>query len=178
MPWGQVVALDAALDTGKLDLAEKLTSGWSDEVASRPVFALRLARLRRYQGKADDAVKASGHALEQGNVTARDLIERVYDLLDGHYSSGARDLVAKYPSLLGPMTGFLQVLADASKHKANAKVKAAQLDLPPDAAPLVLRVMAARALAAVGDKRAKAYVKDLLKKDPDNPDLKQALQAL
>jgi len=177
-PWGQIVALDAALDTGQLELAGKVVSGWSDDVKKRPVFALRLARLRRYQGKAEEAVKASGNALESGNVTARDLIERVDDLLDGHYSKGARELIAKYPSVLGPMTGFLQVLADANQHKANAKVKASQLDLPPDAAPLLLRTMAARALVAVGDKRAKKYLKALLKQHRTNPELLRAQKDL
>ncbi len=178
VPWGQIVALDAALDTGQLDLAGKLVSGWSDETKKRPVFALRLARLLRYQGKAEDAVKASSNALEQGNVTARDLIERVYDLLDGHYTAGARTLIAKYPSVLGPMTGYLQVLADAKQHKKLAKVKAAQLDLPSDAAPLLLRTLAARAMAAVGDKRAKKYVKLLLKQYKTNPELLQAKKDL
>jgi hypothetical protein len=178
VPWGQIVALDAALDTGQLELADKVVSGWSDEVKKRPVFALRLARLLRYEGKAEEAVKASGNALESGNVTARDLIERVDDLLDGHYGKGARELIAKYPSVLGPMTGFLQVMADANQHKANAKVKASQLELPPDAAPLLLRTMAARALVAVGDKRAKKYLKALLKQHKSNPDLQQALKDL
>jgi tetratricopeptide (TPR) repeat protein len=176
VPWGELVAADAALDTGNLDLADKLVSAWPD-TSNRPVFAVRVARLRRYQGKNDEALRASDQAMSQGNVTARDLIERVYDLLAAGDVKGAHDVVAKYSTLLGPMTAWLQVLVNAPKHRAEANVKAAQLDLPPDAAPVLLRVMVARALAAAKDKRAVAYARGFKRSERKNPDVVAALKA-
>ncbi len=178
IPWGELVAIDAALDTGNLEVAAKIEKNWSDDALEQPVFAIRAARLARYQDKAADAVKASGRALDAGNVTARDLVERVYDQLSGDDAAGAVDLVAKYPSLLGPMTAWLQVLTQAVRHKNEAKAKVAQLDLPPEGTPLLLRILIARALGATGDKRAKSYIGEMLRGLPKNPDLLKAADDL
>lgn len=170
VPWGELVAVDAALDTGNLKLAEQLVKRW-EEGAARPVYSLRVARLRRYQGKAEDAVTASTHALDQGTTTARVLIERVYDLLANEQVAGARQLLARYPTLLGPMTGWLSALVDAAAdRKADAAVKVAQLDLPPDAAPVLLKTLVARALSAAGDKRARPYLGTLARRLGRHPD--------
>jgi hypothetical protein len=53
----------------------------------------------------------------------------------------------------------------------EAKSKASQLDPPPNEAPLLLRVVAARALAVTKDRRAKPYVKKLMKRYPKNPEV-------
>ncbi|HMJ13174.1 MAG TPA: hypothetical protein VK524_17255, partial [Polyangiaceae bacterium] len=170
VPWGELVAVDAALDIGNLTLADQIVKRW-EEGAARPVYALRVARLRRYQGKAEDAVTASGHALDQGTTTARVLIERIYDLLANQQSAGARQLLSRYPTLLGPMTGWLSALVDAAAdRKADAAVKVAQLELPPDAAPVLLKTLVARSLAAAGDKRARPYLGSLARRLSRNPD--------
>lgn len=170
VPWGELVAIDAALDTGQLERAEALLRARSE--GQRPVHLVRLARLLRYQGKPSEAIAASEKALE-ANMTVGLLLERTYGLLAADKPVAARTLVAKYPSALGPMTAWLFALIDvAEKQEAQATARIAKLDLPPDASPLALKVMVARALAAAGDKRAKPYHKALLKAHPQQPDLK------
>ena len=48
-PWGELVAVDAAIETGNLPLAEKILSKRSADTL-RPVHLRRLARLRRISG--------------------------------------------------------------------------------------------------------------------------------
>ncbi|MCC6215741.1 MAG: hypothetical protein IT376_12825 [Polyangiaceae bacterium] len=175
-PWGEPVAIDAALDQGQLDVADRIVGDWA-RPAARPSYALRAARLRRYQGKTAEAVSLSAAALE-GTATKGALVERVYALLAADQAKSAGELVARHPSLLGPLTAWLEVLVLASSAKvADANVKCAQQELPPEGAPVVLRVLAARALAAAGDRRAKAYVQALSKAFPKHPDLALAKDA-
>ncbi len=175
-PWGEIVALDAALDTGDLAGARALVDGMG-AAAARPVHALRVARLLRYEGKAADAVKVSTAAFNQGTTTARSLIEHVYVLVANEQASHAKSLVAQYSNVLGPMSKWLATLVDAAAGRvAEANVRAAQLELPPDAAPFALKVLAARALAAAGDRRGKGYVADLRRIQSGHPDLKQAAE--
>jgi predicted Zn-dependent protease len=169
-PWGELIAVDAAIETGNLPLAEKLLSKRSVETL-RPVHLRRLARLRRLQNKLDDALKASSAAAE-GGMALPLLLERVYELLAKEDVSGAKQLAAKYPSLLGPLAGWVGVLTDvASKQAASAAVRLTKLDLPPDESPLAVRILVARALMTGKDKRAKPYVLALAKKLPKNPDI-------
>lgn len=178
IPWGELVAVDAALVSGDLVLAEKLTKDWG-EGANRPVYALRLSRLRRYQDKPDDAEKLSGLALEQGSTTVPVLVERVLSLMGKNQPGPARDLIAKYPSLLGPLAGWLRMYVDAKGGRApEARAKASQLDPPADEAPLLLRVVAARALAVTKDRRAKGYVALLQKKLKKHPEVLKAAEEL
>ena len=172
-PWGELVAVDAALETGNLALAEKILAKRSAD-ALRPVHLRRLARLRRFQGKLDEALRASSAAAE-GGMALPLLLERVYELLGKDDVAGAKQIAAKYPSLLGPLSGWVGVLTDsASKQTASATVRLGKLDLPPDEAPIAVRVLAARALMAGNDKRAKPYVMALVKKLPKNPDVMAA----
>jgi tetratricopeptide (TPR) repeat protein len=170
VPWGELVAVDAALETGNLTTAERILGARTVE-NSRPVHALRLARLRRYQGKTEEALAASSRALE-ANMTPPLLIERTYELLDADKVAEARTFVAKHPSVLGPMTAWLQALIEVSaKQETQAKARVAKLELPPEAAPLRLRLLAARALDLTGDKRASPYIKELRTAAPRNPEL-------
>ena len=173
-PWGEIVATDAALDTGNLALAAKIL-GRRQGDSVRPVHSQRLARLYRYQDKPDDAVKASVAAREGGATTVSVLIESIYDLIKKDDGPAARDLLAKHPTLLGPMTSWLSVLVDmANKQKAQATARLAKLDLPPPETPLELRILVARALAASDDKRARPYVLALAKQVPKHPDVNEA----
>lgn len=169
-PWGELIAVDAALETGNLALAEKLLGKRSQETL-RPVHLRRLARLRRLQGKLDVALQASSAAAE-GGMALPLLLERVYELLAKEDVAGAKQLAAKYPTLLGPLAGWVGVLTDtASKQAASAAVRLTKLDLPPDESPIAVRVLVARALMSGKDKRANAYVTALSKKLPKNPDV-------
>lgn len=177
IPWGEIVAVDSALATGNLELADKLVKAWG-EGASRPVFALRVAQLRRYQNKLDEADKYSARALD-GTTTARVISERVYCLVAKEQATQARDLIAKYPSLLGPMADWLRMYVDAKTNKAaDARSKAAQLDFPSEEAPLLLRLGAARGLAAVKDRRAKNYIATQQRRLKKHPELALAAEDL
>ena len=172
-PWGELVAADAALDVGDLPLSSKILSRRQGD-ALRPVHYLRLARLYRYQNKADDALKAAAAARE-GSTTAALLVESLYCFLKKEDTAGARNLVAKHPTVLGPLTAWLGVLVDvASKQKAQAAARTAKLDLPPAETPLTLRILVARALVAAEDKRARPYVLALSKQVPKHPDVVEA----
>jgi len=171
--WGELVASDAALDTGDLALASKILSRRQGD-ALRPVHFLRLARLYRYQNKPEDALKAAAAARE-GSTTSAVLVESLYAFLKKDDTTGARNLVAKHPTVLGPLTAWLGVLVDAaSKQKAQAAARVAKLDLPPAETPLTLRILVARALVAAEDKRARPYVLALAKQVPKHPDLNEA----
>ncbi|MEO8902496.1 MAG: hypothetical protein ABI488_10940 [Polyangiaceae bacterium] len=172
-PWGEIVAADAALDQGNLSLAAKIL-GRREGAAVRPVHALRLSRLYRYQNKPDEAVAAAAAARE-GATTASVLIESVYAALKKDDGAAAHALVAKHPTVLGPLTAWLSVLVDGStKQKAQAAARAAKLDLPPPETPLKLRILVARALAVAADKRATPYVLVLAKQVPKHPDVIEA----
>jgi tetratricopeptide (TPR) repeat protein len=169
-PWGELIAIDSALETGNLALAEKLLAKRSPDTL-RPVHLRRLARLRRFQGKLDEALRASSAAAE-GGMALPLLLERVYELLAKEDVAAAKQLAAKYPALLGPLAGWVGVLTDAAgKQAASATVRLGKLDLPPDEAPLAVRILVTRALMAGHDKRGKPYVLLQLKKVPKNPDL-------
>jgi hypothetical protein len=169
-PWGELVAVDAALETGNLVLADKLLSKRSLETL-RPVHLRRLARLRRLQGKLDESLRASAAAAE-GGMALPLLLERIYELLAKEDVAAAKQLAAKYPSLLGPLSGWVGVLTDvASKQAASATVRLTKLDLPPDESPILVRILVARALMSGKDKRAAPYLTALLKKLPKNPDV-------
>lgn len=178
VPWGELVAFDAALDQGELELAQELVEAWKNG-SKRPVYELRLARLRRYQGKASEAVELARAALTEGTPTATALIEYVYASLAAEQPKAAREAVAKFPTLLGPMSVWLNVLIDvASGREADAAVKAGKEELPPVEAPLSLRVLVARALALSKDKRARPYLVSIFRRVPKHPDIKLALEAL
>jgi hypothetical protein len=169
-PWGELIAIDAAIETGNLVLADKLLSKRSLETL-RPVHLRRLARLRRLQGKLDEALRASAAAAE-GGMALPLLLERIYELLAKEDVASAKQLAAKYPSLLGPLSGWVGVLTDvAGKQAASATVRLTKLDLPPDESSIAVRVLVARALMSGKDKRAKPYLALLLKKLPKNPDV-------
>jgi len=172
-PWGELVAADAALDVGDLALAAKILNRRQGD-AVRPVHHLRLARLYRYQKKTDEALKAAAAARE-GTTTSSVLIESLYGFLKKDDAAGGRHLVAKHPTVLGPLTAWLGVLVDvASKQKAQAAARTAKLDLPPAETPLTLRILVARALVAAEDKRARPYLLALSKQVPKHPDVIEA----
>ena len=180
IPWGELIAIDAALDQGDLPGAQAILATRTGEQL-RPVHLLRLARLRRYQNMAKEAVEASAAALE-GNVTAPILIERTFDLVAAEELENARTLIAKYPALLGPLSGWLSTFVDGSgkekSDKAQAASRAAKLDLPPDGSALTLRVLVLRALIAAGDKRAKDYLRGLAFRAAKHPDVAMAIKEI
>jgi hypothetical protein len=178
VPWGELIAVDAALDRNDLATAEALFASRGG-VALGPVHLLREARLLRYRNKPAEAVAASEKALF-GNVTVGLLIERTYDLVAAEDSKGALELIAKYPAVLGPLAGWLTAFVEGkSPHKpvqAQAAARVAKLDFPPEASPLVVRLVALRAVVLTADKRARDYLRLMARAAPKHPDLALAIQ--
>ena len=171
-PWSDLVAMDAALDLGQTDVADKIALSWNGS-DTRPLRAIRLARLARYENHIDQADALSKAALETATVTPRTLLERAFVLVAKNRPQDVSPLLAKYPLVLGPAAGWLSGYALASAGKAEeARGHSAQLDLPPAFAPLTYRVLAAAALAAMKDKkRADPAIRALLAAGVADPDL-------
>ena len=169
-PWADVVAMDFALDTGDVDLAHKIAAKWTTE--PRPVRAVRLSRLARWDGKNDDADRLSRLALEGGTVTVRALAERVFVLVAMNKATDAAALFKAYPNVGGPLVKWLRAYAIASHGKLEeARAIISTEDPPPALAPLPARLIAASAFGAVKDTRKGGdYVKALATSFP-NPDL-------
>jgi len=176
--YGDVVALDALLDKGQLNEAEQVLSALGKRGAT-PAVGVRRARLLRYQGKNQEAVDSADAALRDGAPTQRVLVEAICALLEAENSNSARDLVTRYPAALGSAGDWLKALVDlAAKNPRRAKATVAGLQIPSADSPLLHRVLAARTLAAVGDKRAKAEVAPLLRAFARNPDVIEAARAV
>jgi tetratricopeptide (TPR) repeat protein len=179
-PWSDLVAMDTALDEGDLPSAEKVAASWGTSAESKPLRALRLARLARYEGKLDAAESLSQTALEHGTVTPRALWERVYLLVARNHAGEVGPLLSHYPLVLGPLATWLSAYAAASAgNSEGAKGRTASIDPPPPSAPIEARVLAAAALAAMKDKRRGIdYTRDVLSTGSQHPDLIAAALAL
>jgi hypothetical protein len=179
-PWSDLVAIDAALDAGDLATADKIAAAWGKESESKPLRALRLARLARYQGRLDAADALSQTPLERGSPTQRVLWERVFVLVARNRTADVSPLLAKYPLVLGPLATWLSAYAAASSGPADAaKGKTASLDPPPPSSPLEVRVVAAAAFGAMKDrKRGAEYVHGVLATGSLDPDLVAAALSL
>jgi hypothetical protein len=174
-PW---VAMDIALDRGYLDVAAELGKTWQDDESS-PARQFRMARMLRYEGNGADAVKLVDSALRSGSATQRLLIEATLCLIAVDNHKSAQELVSRYQERLGVTAGWLKVLLDAtSTNPKRAKAQAALLEPPPPGSPVVVQMLAAKALAFAGDKRAKAVVAPLLRRYALNPDVADAAKAV
>lgn len=169
IPWGELVAADSALATGNLELAERVLAERTKANAA-PVHLLRIAKLRRYQKRLDDALAASERALAE-KPSAPLGVERVLELVEKERASEAREFVARHQSALGASAGWLSVIVDtAASQPKLALSRLAQLEPPGADAPLYLRLVAARALAVSDDKRARGYVIPLVRRLGKHPD--------
>ena len=177
VPWGELVAADTALATGNLDLAERVLASRAKANAA-PVHLLRVARLRRYQKRLDDALAASERALAE-KPSAPLGIERVLELVEKERANDAREFVARHQGALGASAGWLSVVVDVAANQPKLAVaRLAQLEPPSADAPVYLRLVAARALAVSNDKRARAYVLDLARRLGKHPDALEAAALL
>jgi len=174
--WGDVIAIDAALDAGNLTVANELIDRFRD-TKDRPPRALRVARHLRYTERAADAEAPATQATAM--PTARTVVERILVLLATNRGDEARSFVAKNAQVLGPMASWVLCYIDADGPRlAESRARAALLEPPSYMAPLLWRVVSALAMGDLGDrKRGLPYVKGLLKSFPKNPDVLIAAQA-
>jgi hypothetical protein len=179
-PWADLLAMDISLDEGDLASADKIALRWGKDAESRPLRALRLARLARCEGRLDAADALSQTALAHAAVTPRVLEERVFLLVAKGRSTEVPPLLARYPLVLGPLATWLSAYASASGGNVEvAKGRTASIDPPPPGAPLHARVVAAAALGAMKDKRRGGdYVREVLASGSLHPDLVAAALAL
>ncbi|HEY8074480.1 MAG TPA: tetratricopeptide repeat protein [Labilithrix sp.] len=178
-PWGDIIAMDFALDAGDVDLAHKVTSKWVGDV--RGLRAARLARLARYEGKSDDADRLSKIALDTGTVTTRVLAERVFALVDAKKEKEALALFKSYPNVGGPLVKWLRAYAIASGggKMEEARAIVSSEDPPPPLAPLPARTYAAMAYGALKDMRhGREYVSSIANAGFANPDIAAAADRL
>ena len=176
-PWADLVAMDVALDTANVALADKLAAAWGKlSDSTPPLRALRLARLARYENRLDDADALSAAAVASGTITLRSLAERVYTLAARDKASEATPLLAKNPLVLGPLANWLSAYAAASAgHLEEARAKVSSIDPPPDLAPLTARIVAAMSLGKIQDRRrGPPAVRALIAQGVINPDIAAA----
>lgn len=179
-PWSDLVAMDTALAAGDLDLAQAIATAWGGGEA-KPLRALRLARLARWQGKLDEADRLSRVALEGGSVTLRTLEERALTLVASGKAHDALALFKSYPKVGGPVATWLRafVIASGGGKMDEARAALAQEDPPPALAPMPARIIAALTYGAVKDTRhGSDYVKPILQAGFTNPDVAAAAAAL
>jgi hypothetical protein len=178
-PWADIVAMDAALDTGDVDLAHKVAAKWQGDANTvRALRAVRLAKLARWDGKTEDADRYSRAALEGGTVTVRALAERVFVLGSMGKAGDAVALFKAYPNVGGPLAKWLRAYAVASNGKLEeARAIISTEDPPPPLASLPARMYAAMAYGAVKDTRhGNEYVKALVQAGFANPDVATAAE--
>jgi hypothetical protein len=176
-PWSDLVAMDAALDAGDVELAGKIAGQWKDDL--RPLRALRVARLARYEGRADDADKLSKAVMDGGGVpTPRALAERVFCLVAAKKEPEAVALFKTYPNVGGSYAKWLRAYAIASHGKIEeGRAIISQEDPPPPLAPLPARLWAAMAYGVTKENRkGSEYVKALAQSGYVNPDLAAAAE--
>ena len=175
-PWADLVAMDAALEVGDVELARKVATKWQGE--PKALRAVRLARLARWEGKNEDADRYSRAALEGGTVTVRALAERVFVLVAMNKAPEAIALFKAHPNVGGPLAKWLRAYAVASNGKTEeARAILSQEDPPPALAPLPARTVAAMAYGAVKDSRkGNEYVKALVSAGFANPDVATAAE--
>jgi hypothetical protein len=178
-PWADLVAMDAMLDTGDVDSADKIAQQWKSDV--RPLRAVRLSRLARYQGKLEDADKYSDAAVRTGTVTLRSLAERVYTLVAMSKAHDAITLMKSYPNVGGSIWKWLRAYATASGggKMDEARALVAGEDPPPALAPMPARMIAASAYGAMKDTRHGApYVMPIVGAGFSNPDTSAVTEKL
>lgn len=158
-------------DGGRRGQAETFGKGWGD-VSLKPARALRLARLARLTGKGEEADRLSKIAVEQGTVVPSALVERVLVLCGLGKAADALALLGRYSLLAPDEQPWLRAYVTAQSGEADRRQEQVEaLEEPDKKAPWPVRRDALLAMAAVADKRAKPWLKELLKERPNDPDV-------
>lgn len=176
-PWADLVAMDQALDAGDLETASKIAGLWTGN--PRSLRALRLSRLARYQGKADEAEKLSRAAFEGGTVTPRVLAERIFALAAAGKPADAVALFRTHPNAGGPATKWLRAYALASNGENDKAKSAIAGEDAPKEASMPVRTWAVMAYGAVRDARhGGELARSVVASGVTNPDVTAAAEKL
>jgi len=165
--WGGLIALDATLDAGDLEYARALSLSWHADPS--PIQAIRMARLRRYEDRLDDARSI----IKAAPSTEGALVER---LLLSQSRKERRRLLSEASDARHDERQWLHVYVLArDKRFAPALATVARLGVPNRDASLTVRTAAALSFVAMSDKkRARAVLRPLLATFPDNVDVMHA----
>jgi hypothetical protein len=176
--WGGPIAVDLALDVGDIAFADALvrSRAWDGE---RPVHAARMLRLRRYQGQSGPALQLANVLLDAKQATLRGLTEAMLSLVDAGRAEAAASALSSQATALGALAPWLGALVESARGRyPSASKSLAELDLPGKTEPVLLQVVALRALVASKERRAKAYFTQLAQRLPKHPDVAIAARAL
>ncbi len=167
--WGSIVAVDLALDSGRLEAAERIASAWDAKV---PAYATRLMRLRRYQEHGSAALELAPVLLEPKTATPRAVAEVVLAFVAEGRAAAATTALRDMSSAAGALTPWLESLVEVARgREPNARKLVAGLLPPEKDKPLLEQVVALRALAITKDRRAKAYYGQLERRFRGHPDV-------
>jgi tetratricopeptide (TPR) repeat protein len=177
IPWGELLAVDALLNGNQLEAAAKLVDRWPNEELRAPELS-RVARLLRYQGRTQDALRATERALRFGEPTASLVIERVYSMLELDKRGQAHALLAQHgrviPRGVSPWVGLLVDSYGAGGNDALIQ----EMSPPRDSEPLNVRILATRVLAKSKDPRAARQLAGLKLLAPEHPDVALASRSV
>jgi hypothetical protein len=174
--WGPLVALDLALDSGQLDVAEQILQA-HQKSADQPSYAARAVRLRRYQGQADAALECAKPLLDAKAVTPRGSAEAVLAFVDAGRAAAAASTLSQVGDHAGALTPWLSALVEAAQGRAKVAAKQlTHLALPGKSEPLLVQTVALRSLVAAKDRRAKMYQSELARRFANHPEIKRALR--
>jgi hypothetical protein len=172
--WGPLVALDLALDSGQLEVAEQLLQA-HEKSADQPSFAARAVRLRRYQGQAEAALERVRPMLDVKTITPRAAAEAVLAFIDAGRAAAAAGSLNQVSDSAGALAPWLAALVESAQGRAKLAVKElAHLPLPAKSEPLLVQTVALRSLSAAKDRRAKTYQSELGRRFPNHPEIKLA----
>jgi tetratricopeptide (TPR) repeat protein len=169
--WGAVVAVDLALDAGRLETAEAIVKGraWDGQV---PAYAARMMRLMRYQGQGSAALELAPALSDPKRTTPRAVAELVLSLVGEDRAAAASNALRDMSDAAGSLAPWLEAIVEASGGRQPSAAKiVAELQPPDKTRPLLEQVVALRALGAAKDRRAKAYYSQLERRFKGQPDV-------
>src|SRR6185295_9859207 len=120
--WGPLVALDLALDSGQLEVAEQLLQA-HQKSADQPSFAARAVRLRRYQGQAEAALERVRPMLDVKTVTPRAAAEAVLAFIDAGRAAAAAGSLSQVGDSAGALAPWLAALVESAQGRAKLAAK-------------------------------------------------------
>ncbi|MDX2055382.1 MAG: hypothetical protein SFV15_23465 [Polyangiaceae bacterium] len=172
-PWAKLVALDAALDTDHLDLAEKWLIA-ANEGSLSPALKLRQARLFRYQGKLEQALQVLALAIAEGGGGVRLYLEYIYALVQAGKLEQANALALEHASELRALSPWIQAFLDAKlQYRMRARKAIARSRPWGDGYPVAFQALAVRTLLLAEDPRAKRVAKEFSERAARYPETMQ-----
>src|SRR5690606_15796714 len=110
--WGAIIAVDLALDTGRLEAAERISKGWDPKV---PAHATRLMRLARYQGRGPVALELAPALLDAKVATPRSVSELVLAFVSEGRVAAATSALDDQKAAAAELTPWLDAIVEEAR---------------------------------------------------------------